>query len=165
MKTWILLISAFVAGLSSVAAPVNVTASQSLRIAFVCDQAASSGASPSWASEFQTRYQRAFVRIYGQPIGVEFARVGAEEAVEGLTEAAYDAVVVVGERLPRPIRRARYHAIRAIGPGEGRGAAAFLVLRREQPVLDSLLANAFSVAFNSDAVRSAMSGRAFASAD
>jgi len=165
MKTWILLVSFLAVGLSASAAPVNVTASQDLRIALVCEGGNDRAPSPSWSSEFQTRYQRAFERLYGQPMGVAFSEVDAKEAVEGLAEARYDAVVVMGERLPRPIKRARYHAIRAMGPGEDQDVAAFLVLRREQLDLDSLLANAFSVAFNSEAVRRAMSGQTFAAAD
>lgn len=165
MKSSILLISVLAAALSASAASVNVTASQNLRIALVCESGEKAETSLSWSSEFETRYQRAFVRLYGRPVVVEFDRVQAEEALEGFQESAYDAVVVIGERLPRPIRRARYHALRAIGPGEPEDATAFLVLRREQPELDSLLANAFSVAFNSEAVRSAMSGRSYAVAD
>ena len=162
MKISILLVISLVAAVSLSAAPVRVTASSNLRVALVAPvDTPSRGAAAGWSAEFETRFETALARIYGQPTQLEFVRVDAEDAAAGLRTAAWDAAVVLGERLPSPIRRGRYHAIRAVGPGEDGDAGAFLILRREQPELDTLLANAFNVAFHSEAVRRALSDRTF----
>jgi hypothetical protein len=133
-------------------APLKVRASQAIRIAVV-DTADRRSDTPELLRVFAPRFEQAAASIYGADTPVEFVRVGADMAGDGLKRGVYDASLVFSGRLPGPIRRVGFHALRAAPLGDTKEATAFLVLRREQPQLDDLLANAFNVALHDTEVR------------
>lgn len=132
--------------------PLKVSASQAIRIA-VIDTADRRSETPELLRVFGPRFEQAAARIYGADTQVEFVRVGPDMAADGLRRGVYDGSLVLSGRLPAPIRRAGFHALRATPLDEKREATVFLVLRQEQPQLDNLLANAFSVALHDAEVR------------
>ncbi|HEX2099548.1 MAG TPA: hypothetical protein VHF69_02730 [Candidatus Synoicihabitans sp.] len=154
------LLSCFVAAVlaSAVsAAPVEVTASQAIRIALV--DTAARPARGHVERTISPLFAQAVSQIYGGSMQVELVPVGADFAADGLRRGVYDASLVIGKRLPTVIKRAGFHALRAVALENSEQPAAFLVLRHEQPRLDALLANAFSVAVNHDRVRQALAQR------
>lgn len=164
MKTPTLLLVGLIVALvatASAAGPVNVTASRSLRIALV-DTRTEPSADVLLPQEFGRRFERAVSRIYGAETPLELIPVTAAEAARGLHADRFDAAVVFAVRAPAALRRGGLHAIRGT-PGEDRSRSqSFLVIRREQPELDSVLANAFNVAVTSEAVRQMLAGRELA---
>ena len=139
------------------AAPVKVTASQSIRIALVDTGARQARGTIERA--ISPLFAQAVSQIYGGAMPVELVPVSADSAADGLRRGVYDASLVIGKRLPTVIKRARFHALRAVALENSDQPTAFLVLRHEQPQLDALLANAFNVAVNHDRVRQALAQR------
>jgi hypothetical protein len=160
MKSLLRLLAASLMPLAALsAAPsVKVTASAAIRIALI-DMETRGDDTYKLEEAFSARFEEAAAQIYGAQTPVEFVRMGPEMAADGLRRGIYDAALVFATKLPNTIRRSGFHALRAVSDSEKGGDVAYLILRREQPSLDVLLANAFNVALNHQDVRRILTDR------
>lgn len=161
MNAFIRIVTGSIALLSSgvcrAESKVHVQGSAELRLAVVESTRGSAGGEKVQAT-FATCLATAINAGGGAPIEVTAKRVSADHAAFNLGTGVYDAVLVMGNALPRPLMLSgtkRLIATLSSGKGEKK---AFLVFRENDPGLTSVLTTAFTPAITSTEFLDALDG-------
>lgn len=126
---------------------VQVAASRGLRLA-VYDSAKASPTRDAIHQTFAAALSEAISQRYGNPVGVQAKCVGADHAAFNLEAGVYDAVLVVGGSLPRPLAGSGVSRLTAVTGSGKNEKKIFLIFRPDDPTLVDLLTNAYPTAVN-----------------
>jgi hypothetical protein len=136
---------------------VRVAASRELRLAIV-DPAKATPASDAVHQAFAHALGEAISARSGGPLGVRAKRVPADQAAFSLQAGVYDAVLVFGATVPRPLAISGVARLSAI-LGSGKEARTlYFIFGGEDAVLSELLTVSYPAALNSDKFLAALKG-------
>ena len=136
---------------------VRVDAPRELRLAVV-DSARPSAARDEVYAAFAQTLSDALSAKCGDHVGVRAKRVNADHAAFNLGTGVYDAVLVLGHGLPRPLMISEVNRLSAtLGAGKNE-SKLFLIFGRGDAGLANLLTATFSVALTADKFLNALDG-------
>lgn len=138
---------------------VKVAGSRELRLAVV-DTAKSSATRETAHAAFAASFSEAIAKLCGEKIGVKVKCVSADHAAFNLGTGVYDAVLVLGTSLPRPLMISDVSRLSAtLGAGKTE-RKAYLIFNNSDEGLAKVLAGSFEPALTSDRFLDALDGKA-----
>lgn len=136
---------------------VKVAGSRELRLAVV-DSAKPSAAREASHAAFAASLSEAVSKLCGTKLGVKAKCVNADHAAFNLGTGVYDAVLVIGSTLPRPLILSEVTRLSAtLGAGKSE-KKAYLIFSNSDAGLSQVLASSFEPALTSATFLDALEG-------
>ncbi len=156
IRAWV--IFCLFGALAYAADAVKVAGSRELRLAVV-DSAKASPAREASHAAFAASLGDAISKLCGSPMGVKAKCVNADHAAFNLGTGVYDAVLVIGSTLPRPLMISDVSRLNAtLGAGKTE-KKVYLIYSNADEGLSKILAGTFETALTSARFLDALDGK------